>query len=105
MGKVLMDRAASYAGNNGALYRALVGFAEQRKAARKEIKTERTLSLLLAKLDRLSGGDDALKTAMLDKATERGWQTVYELSDDERPRGSPPAEQRTVEAPEEVARW
>lgn len=40
---------------------------------------------ILNKLDKLSGGDRALKLALLDKATVSNWLTVFPLKPDELP--------------------
>lgn len=80
IGKLL----AEYAAGNADLEAALDGFVEMRKQQKKPINTARQVAILTGKLDRLSGGDDEAKIAMLDLAVEHGWLSVYELRERER---------------------
>jgi len=101
----LMQRVASYAGPDPELYDALIGFAEQRcvhKPKPKPITTNRQLTLLLSKLNELSGGNRAKKLALIEKATIGDWLSFFPLHDDD-VRDAP--RDRIVEAPSEVARW
>lgn len=75
---------AVYAGDNKQMLEALMGFAENRAAIKKPIKSERTAALLLGKLDRI-GKDTEERILMLNTATERNWQTVYAPKDREAP--------------------
>lgn len=77
---------AVYAGDNKQMLEALMGFAENRAAIKKPIKSERSASLLLGKLDRI-GKDTEERISMLNTATERNWQTVYAPKDETPPRG------------------
>lgn len=78
---------AVYSGGNKQMLEALMGFAENRAAIKKPIKSERTAALLLGKLDRF-GKDTEERILMLNTATERNWQTVYAPKDRETaPRG------------------
>lgn len=63
-----------------------MGFAENRAAIKKPIKSERSAALLLGKLDRI-GKDTEERISMLNTATERNWQTVYAPKDETPPRG------------------
>lgn len=77
---------AVYAGDNKQMLEALMGFAENRAAIKKPIKSERSASLLLGKLDRIGSNADE-RILMLNTATERNWQTVYAPKDEAPPRG------------------
>lgn len=84
----------AYAGDDQELRDALEGLAENRETLKKPMRSERSARLLLKKLDKLSGGDRALKIALLEKAVTSNWLTVYPLRDREveelrRPRASP----------------
>lgn len=72
-----MKRFQAYAGNDGELLQRLVDFAEMRQKIRSPIKTDRQVTLLLNRLDTLSGGNAATKHSMLDEAVEKGWKSVY----------------------------
>lgn len=78
-----------YAGEDEDLSKALMGFAENREKLRKPMATEYTAEILLRSLDKLSGGDRAVKIALLEKATLKNWLTVYELKPDELPSPRP----------------
>lgn len=74
---MVMKRFIDYAGDDEELLHRLVDFAELRHKIRSPIKTDRQVTLLLHRLDNLSGGAAAVKRSMLDEATEKGWKTVY----------------------------
>ena len=63
-----------------------MGFAENRAAIKKPIKSERSASLLLGKLDRI-GANVEERILMLNTATEHNWQTVYAPKDRDAPAG------------------
>ena len=86
---MVMKRFNDYAGDDGELLQRLVDFAELRHKIRSPIKTDRQVTLLLNRLDKLSGGAAAVKHAMLDEATEKGWKTVYAPKADMPQRGQP----------------
>lgn len=69
-----------YAGGDMDLLAALEGFAENREQLRKPISSARSVTLLTNKLDKLSQGRREFKIAMLNKAVEHNWQTVYALN-------------------------
>ena len=107
MPEELMDRVMTYAGTDLELYDALVGFAEQRcvhKPKPKPISTSRQLTLLLSKLNELSGGSRAKKLALIEKATINDWLSFFPLHDDDIV-SPPPPDGRAVDVPPEVARW
>lgn len=75
---------AVYSGGDKQMLEALMGFAENRAAIKKPIKSERSAALLLGKLDRI-GKDTEERILMLNTATEHNWQTVYAPKDREAP--------------------
>ncbi len=85
----VMKRFTAYAGDDGELLQRLVDYADLRHKIRSPIKTDRQVTLLLNRLDNLSGGNAAVKRAMLDEATEKGWKTVYAPKAEQLPRGQP----------------
>lgn len=93
----IMKRFTEYSGNDSELLQRLVDFAEMRHKQRSPIKTDRQVTLLLNKLDTLSGGDAAMKRTMLDEAVEKGWKSVYAPKPDYAP-------QRTPQAPRQIRR-
>lgn len=97
----LMERVKQYAGGDLQLQEALLDFADNRRAIRKPVKTQRTLTLLLSRLNELSKGRRQDKLALIEKATMNNWLSFYPLHEDELPA---PDRDRTVERPE-VERW
>lgn len=90
----IFNLCAAYAGEDGELLEAILGLLENRAAAKKSpVKTARAMNGILRKLDRLSGGDRALKLALLDKATVSNWLTVFPLRPDELPAGGSEGEE------------
>lgn len=89
----VMDRFKAYAGDDTDLLQRLLDFAECRRKARRAISTDRQVTLLLNKLDELSGGKAAVKRSMLDEAVEKGWLSVYAPKGDQQPRGQPRREE------------
>ena len=73
----ITKRFIEYSGNDRELLQRLVDFAEMRQKIRSPIKTDRQVTLLLNRLDTLSGGDASTKRSMLDEAVEKGWKSVY----------------------------
>lgn len=63
--------------NNDALISALKDFAEMRKKIKKPL-TDRALTLLLKKLDRLADDDDK-KIKILEQSIFHNWQGIFEL--------------------------
>lgn len=99
----LMKQVTAYAGKNLGIRNALIDFAEMRAKRKKPISTQRTLTLLLSRLNELSGGSSKAKLAIIDKAILNGWLSFYPLDGDERL--SSPGSDRAVEAPRGVASW
>lgn len=85
----LWERCVQFCSGDCDLEEALRGFLESRKVRGNPLQTSRSLSILLNKLERLSEGDHAVMIAMLDKAVERNWDSVYELRADELPKAQP----------------
>lgn len=88
----ILSLCQAYAGEDGELLEAITGLLENRAAANKKpVKTARAMNGILKKLDKLSGGDRALKLALLEKATVSNWLTVFPLKKDEQPSNSSPS--------------
>lgn len=83
----IADRVAAYCGEDAELRETIMGLLKNRiKINRKKaVVTDEAMKLILGKLDKLSGGRRELKLAMLRKAIEHNWLTVYELASDELP--------------------
>lgn len=81
----VLNILAPYVGEDPELRAAMTGFLEMRRKKRNALVTTRATTLLLNRLDKLSGGRRKLKISLLDNATERGWTTVYALKADELP--------------------
>lgn len=75
-----------YAGEDRELRERLEEFRESRKRKRKPLHTQRAARILTGRLDKLSGGDQAIKLALLDNAILHGWDSVYPLKADECPK-------------------
>lgn len=80
-----------YCGNDAELAKALEAFLDNRIAKKKPLKTERAAKILVNKLDRLSGGDRALKILLLDTALLHDWDSVYPLKDGDAAQAAPSA--------------
>lgn len=75
--KDVCDVMKDYCGNDLALVRAMEAFLDNRIALGKPMKTKRAASTLTNRLEKLSGGDNALKVMLLDEATLHNWLSVY----------------------------
>ena len=84
----LWDRCADFCEGDKELEAALLGFLESRCIRKNPLSTGRALSILLNKLKKLSDGDHAVMTAMLDKAVLKNWDSVFPLKPDEMPKAS-----------------
>jgi hypothetical protein len=94
--KNLAEKIQDYCQGNQELTKALLDFAEMRKSMHSPLGTERTVTLLLHRLDKLSGGQDGIKVQMLEEAMLHGWKTVYAPKD--KPVTAPPErKEREVE--------
>ena len=87
--KDVCEAMSAYCGNDILLIRAMEAFLDNRIAIGKPIKTNRAAKILTNKLDKLSGGDGALKVALLDEATLHNWLSVFPLKLDGQPSQQP----------------
>ena len=67
------------------LRQALEDFRVMRERLRKPL-TARALQLTCTELDKLAGNDDVLKTKILDQSIQRGWQGIFPLREDSKPK-------------------
>lgn len=86
--KEVLDVFRDFADGDNELVEDLLDFAESRHKAKHPMTSELAAKRLVIKLRRLSAGDRAVMLAMLDKAIERGWTSVYPLKADEIPQAS-----------------
>lgn len=86
--KEVLDVFRDFADGDNELVEDLLDFAESRHKAKHPMTSELAAKRLVIKLRRLSAGDRAVMLAMLDKAIERGWTSVYPLKADEMPQAS-----------------
>ena len=78
----LIQRVTDYARGDAELEMRFIEFAENRRAIKKPIKTDRTLTLLLSKLNELSGGNRDRKIQLIDLAIERNWLSFFPLREE-----------------------
>jgi hypothetical protein len=90
-----------FAGEDVELRSALEDFREDRRRRKKPMKTPLAASRFVKRLRSLSGGDRAVMLVMIDKAIERGLDTVYPLPPDEMPKAVP----RSLQDAEDVIDW
>lgn len=83
----VVEVVEKYCGEDNELREWIMGLLENRIKInrRKAVETERAMSGILRKLDKLSDGRREVKIALLDKAISMNWLTVYELKPDEMP--------------------
>lgn len=83
----VVEVVEKYCGKDDELCEWIMGLLENRIKInrRKAVETERAMSGILRKLDKLSDGRREVKIALLDKAISMNWLTVYELKPDEMP--------------------
>lgn len=72
----------NFLGDDPDYWDAFSGFLENREALKKPVLTTRSINTILNKLRQVSREEGI---AMLDKATNRNWLTVFPLDEDERP--------------------
>lgn len=72
----------NFLGDDPDYWDAFSGFLENREALKKPVLTTRSINTIINKLRQVSREEGM---AMLDKATNRNWLTVYPLDEDERP--------------------
>lgn len=92
----IKKQLTAYSGSNKELLSALFDFAEVRRKKKKPLVTIRQVTLLVNKLDRLSGDNDDIKITMLDTAVLHGWESVYELKPDRLPQDNRRASEKEV---------
>lgn len=91
----VMEIIDEYCGEDSELKAALVGFVENRTVAlKKPVATAYNAGLIVKKLDKLSGGERAVKIALLEEATENNWRGLWELDKDKTPKGEKRTETR-----------
>lgn len=85
------DCVVSFVGDDPGYQAAFAGLLENREALGKPVLTTRSINTIINKLRKVSREEGM---AMLDKAVERNWLTVYPLKDDERPASLQPDDGR-----------
>lgn len=80
---LVLDAIMAYIGDDPEYEAAFMGFLENRTALKKPVKTVRAVSGIINKLRKTNHRETEI--AMLDKATEHNWLTVYPLKADEIP--------------------
>ena len=78
----IWDCVSSFVGDDPEYQAAFAGLLENREAMKEPVLTTRSINTIINKLQKVSREEGI---AMLDKAVERNWLTVYPLKDDERP--------------------
>ena len=95
-----MKKLTAYVqGKSPELVPALTKYLKHRVSIRRAVRTEGTADLIIRKLETLSGGDDAVKVAILEQSVERGWTGLFAV--EEKPAGESPP--RVVE--DEEVEW
>ena len=97
--RAVTDRLIKAAAGDPELTEALLAFAESRAKLKHPISTDRSVTLLLNRLSKLSGGRKTEAIRLLEEATVCGWSSVYPIKG----AASPPA--RQVVERESIARW
>lgn len=87
----IWDCVVSFVGDDPAYQAAFAGLLENREAMKEPVLTTRSINTIINKLRKVSREEGI---AMLDKAVERNWLTVYPLKDDERPTAPLPDDAR-----------
>ena len=87
----IWDCVASFVGDDPEYQAAFAGLLENREAMKEPVLTTRSINTIINKLRKVSREEGI---AMLDKAVERNWLTVYPLKDDERPTAPLPDDAR-----------
>lgn len=84
--KDVLNAIDSYIGDDPEYRAAFDGFLVNRKALKKPVLTARAINAIINRLRRVCQRETEI--AMLDKATENNWLTVYPLKPDELPSGA-----------------
>lgn len=87
----VLDCVDAFLGDDPEYQVAFSGFLENREALKKPVLTTRSINTIINKLRKVSREEGI---AMLDKAVERNWLTVYPLKADERPMAPMPNDAR-----------
>lgn len=77
------DAIESYIGDDPEYREAFEGFLANRTAMKKPVRTARAINTIINRLRKVNHRETEI--AMLDKATESNWLTVYALKEDELP--------------------
>ena len=85
------DCVVSFVGDDPEYQAAFAGLLENREAMKEPVLTTRSINTIINKLRKASREEGI---AMLDKAVERNWLTVYPLKNDERPTAPLPDDAR-----------
>ena len=85
------DCVVSFVGDDPEYQAAFAGLLENREAMKEPVLTTRSINTIINKLRKVSREEGI---AMLDKAVERNWLTVYPLKADERPMAPMPNDAR-----------
>lgn len=81
----VLDRVDEACGEDQELRDGIMALLENRKKLRKPVDTVKKIDGILNRLSGYSGGNRRMKLAMLDKAVEWDWLSVYPLKPDELP--------------------
>lgn len=81
----VLDRVKEACGEDQELLDGIMALLENRKKLRKPVDTVKKIDGILNRLSEYSGGNRRMKLAMLDKAVEWDWLSVYPLKPDELP--------------------
>lgn len=81
----VLARVDEACGEDQELRDGIMALLENRKKLRKPVDTVKKIDGILNRLSEYSGGNRRMKLAMLDKAVEWGWLSVYPLKPDEFP--------------------
>lgn len=79
----VLDRVDEACGEDQELRDGIMALLENRKKLRKPVDTVKKIDGILNRLSEYSGGNRRMKLAMLDKAVEWDWLSVYPLKPDE----------------------
>lgn len=82
------DAIESYIGDDPEYREAFDGFLANRTAMKKPVRTARAINTIINRLRKVNHRETEI--AMLDKATESNWLTVYALKEDELPASDTP---------------
>ena len=79
----MLARVDEACGEDQELRDGIMALLENRKKLRKPVDTVKKIDGILNRLSEYSGGNRRMKLAMLDKAVEWDWLSVYPLKPDE----------------------